>query len=147
MRLFENKELESYLYSAMSKSGAIEVTEENKTTHDYVVVDSEIEHNFMRSLEQAENVKFYVKLPNWFKIDTPLGGYNPDWAVVFDGDERVYFVAETKGSDNLYDNSISVDERGKIVAGRAHFTEIDLPYAAPVDSLKRALEKVKVSRG
>ncbi len=142
MRLFENKELESYLYNAMSKSGAIEVEDTDKTTHDYVVVDSEVEYNFMKSLEQTPNVKFYVKLPNWFKIDTPLGGYNPDWAVVFDSDERVYFVAETKGSNDLYDNSISIDERGKIVAGRGHFEEIGVPYVAPVSTLHAVLQRV-----
>ena len=140
MRLFENRELESYLYSAMSTSGAIEVEDVEKTTHDYIVVDSKVEYDFMKSLEQTDTVKFYTKLPNWFKIDTPLGSYNPDWAVVFDGDERVYFVAETKGSDNLYDNTISPEERGKIFSGREHFKQIDVQYIAPVVSLSKAIE-------
>lgn len=142
MRLFESKELESYVYSVLRKSGAIEVEEEDKTTHDYVVVDSEIEYNFMKSLEQTDNVKFYVKLPSWFKIDTPLGSYNPDWAIVFDSDECVYFVAETKASDNLYDSSIGLDERSKIMSGREHFQTLKVTYVAPVDNLPSALQKL-----
>lgn len=143
MRLFENRELESYLYNTMSTSGAIEVEDAEKTTHDYVVVDSKVEYDFMKLLEQTDTVKFYTKLPNWFKIDTPLGSYNPDWAVVFDDDERVYFVAETKGSDNLYDNSTSLEERGKILSGREHFKTIEVPYIAPIDTVKHALEKIR----
>ena len=96
----------------------------------------------MRSLEDNADVKFYIKLPSWFKIDTPVGKYNPDWAVAFDGDERIYFVAETKGSDDIHDNHLSANERSKITAARQHFTEIDVPYAAPVDGLRSALRKL-----
>lgn len=140
MRLFENKELESYLYSAMSKSGAIKVDDVDKTTHDYVVVDSEVEYDFMKQLEQTNDVKFYVKLPNWFKIDTPLGTYNPDWAIVFDSDERVYFVAETKSTNDINDESLRGTERGKILSGREHFKIVDVPYVAPVKNLGSAIK-------
>ena len=142
MRLFENKELEAYLYDAASTSGAIAVEKPERTVYDYVTVDSSVEYDFMKSLEQADNVKFYVKLPGWFKIATPLGSYNPDWAVVFDGDKRVYFVAESKGSDDINDNHLSSSERGKILAARQHFKEIDVPYAAPVSSWQGAVKKV-----
>lgn len=142
MKLFENKELESYLYNAVSKSGAIGVENELKTVYDYVTVDSEIEYNFMKSLEQTEKVKFYIKLPSWFKIDTPLGSYNPDWAVVFDGDKRIYFVAETKGSDSIHDDHIQGSQKQKILAARKHFETINVPYAAPVSSLDSAIRIV-----
>lgn len=142
MTLFENSELQAYLYDAAMKSGAIAVTDQTKTIYDYVTVDSEIEREFMRSLEDNADVKFYIKLPSWFKIDTPVGKYNPDWAVAFDGDERIYFVAETKGSDDIHDNHLSANERSKITAARQHFTEIDVPYAAPVDGLRSALRKL-----
>lgn len=142
MALFENRELETYLYDAAMKSGAIVVEDQEKTVYDYVAVDSEVEYNFMKSLEDNDDVKFYIKLPNWFKIDTPVGAYNPDWAVVFDGDKRVYFVTETKGSNDLYDNHISPDERGKILAGRGHFATIDVPYVAPVIRLDEAINKM-----
>ena len=51
----------------------------------------------------------------WFKIDTPVGKYNPDWAVAFDGDKRIYFVAGKKGSDDINDNHLSVNERSKLL--------------------------------
>ena len=142
MTLFENDELQTYLYDAAMKSGAVAVTDQAKTIYDYVAVDSEVEREFMRSLEDNVDVKFYIKLPSWFKIDTPVGKYNPDWAVAFDGDRRIYFVAETKGSDDIHDNHLSTNERGKIIAARQHFAEINVPYAAPVRSLRQALTMV-----
>ena len=145
MALFENDELQTYLYDAAMKSGAIAVAEHAKTIYDYVTVDSEVEHKFMQSLEDNADVKFYIKLPSWFKIDTPVGKYNPDWAVAFDGDKRIYFVAETKGSDDINDNHLSANERSKITAARQHFAEIDVPYAAPVRSLQRALMVMKTN--
>lgn len=142
MMLFENGELQAYLYDVATKSGAIAVGDQAKTIYDYVAVDSEVEREFMQSLEDNADVKFYVKLPSWFKIDTPVGKYNPDWAVAFDGDRRIYFVAETKGSDDIHDNHLSTNERGKIIAARQHFAEINVPYAAPVRSLRQALTMV-----
>jgi type III restriction enzyme len=50
-------------------------------------------------LPKTWDVKFYFKLPRCFKIDTPIGAYNPDWAVVFEADRRIYLVAETKGTE------------------------------------------------
>lgn len=142
MTLFENDELQTYLYDAAMKSGAIAVTDQTKTVYDYVAVDSEVEREFMQSLEDNADVKFYIKLPGWFKIDTPVGKYNPDWAVAFDGDRRIYFVAETKGSDDINDNHLSANERSKITATRQHFAEIDVPYVAPVRSLRQALTMI-----
>ena len=143
MTLFENSELQTYLYDAAMKSGAIAVTDQAKTVYDYVAVDSEVEREFMRSLEDNADVKFYIKLPSWFKIDTPVGKYNPDWAVAFDGDERIYFVAETKGSDDIHDNHLSNNERSKIIAVRQHFAEIDVPYVAPVRDWKNTVTRLR----
>ena len=143
MTLFENDELQTYLYDAAMKSGAIEVGDQAKTIYDYVAVDSEVEREFMQSLEDNADVKFYVKLPSWFKIDTPVGKYNPDWAVAFDGDRRVYFVAETKGSDDINDNHLSNNERSKITAARQHFAEIDVPYVAPVRDWKNTVTRLR----
>jgi type III restriction enzyme len=64
-------------------------------------------------------VRFFFKLPSRFKIPTPLGTYNPDWAVVFEGDARVYFVAETKSSTVEQDRRQA--ENQKIACGRKHF--------------------------
>lgn len=84
-----------------------------------------IEKPFAESLERMANVKFYIKLPDWFTIDTPIGRYNPDWAIVMDDpendDERLYLVRETKGSLDL--NDLRPDERRKIICGRKHFVD------------------------
>ena len=143
MTLFENDELQTYLYDAAMKSGAVVVTDQAKTIYDYVAVDSEVEREFMQSLEDNVDVKFYIKLPSWFKIDTPVGKYNPDWAVAFDGDRRIYFVAETKGSDDINDNHLSANERSKITAARQHFAEIDVPYVAPVRDWKNTVTRLR----
>lgn len=142
MQLFDNYELSAYLYNAASHSGAVAVEKPDKTVYDYVAVDSNVEYDFMKSLEGDDGVKFYVKLPGWFKIPNPLGMYNPDWAIVFDGDERVYFVAETKGSNDINDSSISLDERSKIKSARRHFSEIGVSYVAPVNNFSDAIKKL-----
>ncbi len=143
MTLFENSELQTYLYDAAMKSGAIAVTDQTKTVYDYVAVDSEVEREFMQSLEDNADVKFYIKLPGWFKIDTPVGKYNPDWAVAFDGDRRIYFVAETKGSDDINDNHLSANERSKITAAQAHFATLGVRYVAPVRDWKNTVTRLR----
>jgi len=92
--------------------------------YDYVIYDSDVEKNFAISFENNEMIKVYAKLPSFFKIDTPLGSYNPDWAVVIekDGDEKLYFVVETKGS--LFTDSRRPLEQDKIDCGIAHFNAL-----------------------
>ncbi len=143
MALFENDELQAYLYDAAMKSGAIAVTDQARTIYDYITVDSEVEREFMQSLEDDASVKFYIKLPSWFKIDTPVGKYNPDWAVAFGGDRRIYFVAETKGSDNINDNHLSANERSKITAAQAHFATLGVRYVAPVRYWKDTVTRLR----
>jgi type III restriction enzyme len=84
-----------------------------------VLTDSTVESKFAQDCSNDERVRFFFKLPNRFKIPTPLGNYNPDWAVVFEGDTRVYFVAETKSSTVEQDRR--QDENLKIACGRKHF--------------------------
>ena len=76
----------------------------------------------------SEQVKFYFKLPNWFKIPTPIGNYNPDWAIVFEGDKKIYFVAETKdtGTSQVDLSKLGGDEQMKIKCGKAHFNEFEI---------------------
>ncbi len=129
MQLFDDKELELYV------ENLAEVQEQNKTIYDYVAVDSDIERNFAHELEVRDDVKFYFKLPPWFKIDTPLGGYNPDWAIVFEGDSRIYFVAETKGTNNI--EELTPSERLRILSGRAHFQALEgIVFKGPVKTFK-----------
>lgn len=84
-----------------------------------VLSDSDTESKFAHDCSVDERVKFFFKLPGKFKIATPLGSYNPDWAVVFENDARVYFVAETKSSTVEGDRRKS--ENLKIQCGRKHF--------------------------
>lgn len=84
-----------------------------------VLSDSETENQFAKDCSVDERVRFFFKLPGRFKINTPLGTYNPDWAVVFENDTRVYFVAETKSS--TVEGDRRRDENLKIKCGRKHF--------------------------
>lgn len=70
-----------------------------------------------------EQIKFYFKLPRWFTIETPLGKYNPDWAIIFNGDKRIYFVAETKASTSEKD--LRLKEKLRIKCGLKHFEELE----------------------
>ena len=96
-------------------------TDARKSIHEAVVCDSDTERAFADALELHGNVKLYAKLPGWFRVPTPLGSYNPDWAVLIeqDGDVHLYFVVETKSS--LVDGDLREHERAKIACGEAHF--------------------------
>lgn len=117
--LFANEELFGYIESNLKES--------SKSPYEHVVYDSSIESNLVTSFEQSDNISVYAKLPNWFKIDTPLGTYNPDWAILWnDGnDEKLYFVVESKGSTSLFD--LRSKESGKIECGKRHFKELGTP--------------------
>ena len=105
-------------------------TEQNSAggTHIYdgVPFDSEtIEKPFIEALEMRKDVKLYIKLPSWFTVATPIGTYNPDWAIVMEdpdgGDNLLYLVRETKGTLDL--NALRPDEKRKILCGRKHFRD------------------------
>lgn len=130
MRLFKNEEIETYL------SSLFEVTKTDKTLYNYVPIDSGTENKFAADCETDENIKFYFKLPRGFKIPTPLGNYNPDWAVIFENSQRIYFVAETKSSTSP--EKRRVQENLKILCGKAHFAlfENDGVRYKVVDSVK-----------
>ena len=98
----------------------------HKYLYDLVVVDSKgIEMDFANQLESRNEVAVYTKLPNGFYINTPMGKYNPDWAVAFkEGSVRhVYFVAESKGND-LQGSQLRGSEESKIECARRHFKAI-----------------------
>ncbi|EPR73433.1 Type III restriction enzyme [Winogradskyella psychrotolerans RS-3] len=114
--LFENEELFGYLKSNLKES--------KKSPYDYVIYDSNVESKLATDFENSDNISVYAKLPNWFKIDTPLGTYNPDWAILWtDGDdEKLYFVVESKGTTLFGD--LRPKEQAKIKCGIKHFKEI-----------------------
>jgi len=120
--LFEKEELQGFLEKNMSES--------TKSPYEYVVYDSKIESDLVKDFETSENITCYAKLPSWFKIETPLGTYNPDWAVVWNNntEDKVYFVCESKGSlqEELDLRGI---EKAKIACGRKHFAQTtDVKY-------------------
>ena len=114
--LFETEELTGYLKNMLMDT--------DKSVYQHVVYDSEVEREFADQLEKNDAIKVYAKLPGWFKVPTPLGTYNPDWAVLVerDGQERLYFVVETKSS--LFAEDLRDHEGGKIQCGRAHFSAL-----------------------
>ncbi|MBN2019677.1 MAG: hypothetical protein JW749_05575 [Sedimentisphaerales bacterium] len=132
--LFKDEELYSYL------NDLYEVKKPEKTVYDYIEVDSIVEREFAEACDQRDDIKFYFKLPGWFFIDTPIGKYHPDWALVYENDKKVYFVAETKGTDNINDPSLSPEERHKILCGRKHFENFpDVKFVAPVSNLEKVI--------
>lgn len=128
MALFENEELEHYLedlYPVQNKS---------KTLYNYVYVESNVERTFAKALEDRDDVRFYFKLPFWFKINTPLGTYNPDWAIVFEGDKKLYFIAETKSEGE----ELRESEQMKIKCGKRHFKLFKgLEFKAPISKVSQ----------
>ncbi|MCP5049272.1 MAG: type III restriction endonuclease, partial [bacterium] len=121
MRLFEEKEIEEYLtrlYKVQSK--------DDRTPYDYIPYDSEVEKEVAEKLDSHENVKFFCKLPRWFLVPTPLGDYNPDWAVVTENDEKLYLVRETKSTHDR-DKRRETENR-KIDCGQAHFDALGVNF-------------------
>lgn len=118
-----------------------------KHLYDHVVYDSTNERDFATELDVSKDVAVYVKLPDGFYISTPVGHYNPDWAIAFYEDhvKHIYFVAETKGSlDTLHFNHITPTEQAKIDCARKHFQAIsdDSVVYDVVDSYTSLMEKV-----
>lgn len=134
--LFNEQELTGYL--------SMNMIESSKSVYSYVVYDSENERSFAEKFEANQRVKVYAKLPDWFKIATPLGSYNPDWAVLVekDGTDKLYFVLETKGN-TLFD-SLRPTEHAKIFCGRKHFAALgtDAVFDA-VDDFEEFIEKAQ----
>ena len=132
--LFDSEELTGYLERNMFES--------HRSIYDYVVYDSDVERGFAERLENNESVKVYAKLPDWFKVPTPLGSYNPDWAVVIEdnGQNRLYFVVETKGS--IEGKDLRPKELAKIQCGEKHFAALgnDTKFLK-ADSFQRFAER------
>lgn len=106
------------------------ILEVKKHIYDYVKTDSEVERKFANDMENGE-ILVYAKLPSGFKIPTPVGNYNPDWAIVFDTTDvkYIYFIAETKGSMSTMD--LKKTEELKIEYARKHFESLgnkDIKY-------------------
>ncbi|MDR0899790.1 MAG: DEAD/DEAH box helicase family protein [Lactobacillaceae bacterium] len=108
-----------------------------KTPYEYVRYDSTIEKKFAEAANLDNNVKYFIKLPSWFKISTPTRNYNPDWAVLkeVNGEKVMHFVAETKGTT---ESELARPERVRIQYGREHFRAlardgVDVEYRVVTD--------------
>lgn len=124
--LFDVPELSGYLKNMI---------ESTKSPYNYVIYDSDIEMRFEQELEKDEDVIVYTKLPGWFKIPTPIGFYNPDWAILMDDkleEEKLYFVVETKGSTE--ENDRRETENYKINCGKKHFKALGEEVSFKVES-------------
>ena len=133
--LFKDEELFGYLSKNMLES--------QKSVYEYVVYDSDVEANLAQRFENNASVKLYAKLPDWFKINTPIGSYIPDWAVLVenDGDQKLYFVLETKG--NILAEALRPTEHAKIKCGYEHFKALNNDVIfKPVDNYERFVEEL-----
>ena len=132
MRLFEERALTGYLDNLVAVKNSI---------YQEVVYDSALEKEFAKALDVRDDVKMFLKLPGWFTVDTPVGQYNPDWAILKqddDGANRLYLVAETKSTRDV--SKLRPLERLKTQFGGKHFGAIDVAYsvvtvAADIDHL------------
>jgi len=132
--LFEREELTGYLKNMLDAK---------KSVYEQVIYDSpNVEKTFAEDLERNEAIRVYAKLPGWFKVPTPLGSYNPDWAVLIerDGSERLYLVVETKGG--LFIDDLRDKERAKVECGRAHFKALEVHEKPARYVVARSLDDV-----
>lgn len=133
MEILKPKDVTAYLGQNAWKPRA-----HGKSLYSYVIYDSSsVERPFAEALDSQQEVLVFAKLPSAFKIDTPLGSYNPDWAYVedVDGERRVYFVTETKGGTNG-EPALRDAERIKTECAKRHFQALDLGPDFKYDIMK-----------
>lgn len=119
MVLFDEQELEGYLDRMLDVNNSITRS---------IEFDSDIERKFAEAIDRRDDIKLFLKLPPWFVVDTPIGGYNPDWALVKEDADgvRLYLVRETKGTTDLA--KLREVERQKILCGERHFEALGIDY-------------------
>ncbi len=120
-------------------SNLYEVANPAKSPYRFVEYDSRVEEQFARALDHNDDVRFFVELPDWFTVDTPIGTYNPDWAIMLRDGDRLYLVQETKGS--LLSEDRRPAENDKIACAKKHFTAIDVEYGVITD-LHQTLSRI-----
>jgi type III restriction enzyme len=123
MLRFEQDELTAYLNQLLEVKHSI---------YDAIEWESEVERSFAEKLDIREDIKLFLKLPSWFKVETPIGTYNPDWAIVKHGDKTVYLVRETKATKDY--EKLRNAEADKIRCGRKHFEELGVDFDVVVSS-------------
>ena len=106
-----------------------QVKNAGKTDFDYVVFDSGVEREFAEYLDGRDDIALFMKLPAKFKIPTPVGDYNPDWAIVkrVEGEDQLYMIRETKSVEDEW--KLRPSEKAKISAAKKHFEVIGVDFA------------------
>jgi type III restriction enzyme len=125
MRCFEHDDLMEVFAANVHA-----VEKQEKTLFSHIVIDSNSspERAFAQACEDNDDVLFYLKLPRWFQIETPVGSYNPDWALAYRNDETLYFVAETKRTgegDHVRRDFLRPIEDLRITCGKRHFENFE----------------------
>jgi len=123
MQLIREEELKDYFEQCVAV---------NKSVYDRIIYDREIERKFAEELDKREDIKLFVKLPSFFKVETPIGTYNPDWAIVKQGDDAIYLVRETKSAKHF--EKLRNSEADKIKCGRKHFEAIGADFDVATNS-------------
>lgn len=106
-----------------------------KSIYDGIIKESNIEEEFAKALDKDYRIKLFIKLPDWYSIETPAGNYTPDWAIVVEkvkdgtSSEKIYFVVETKGTNNIYE--LRPEEQIKIESAKKRFINV-LKFVAPI---------------
>ncbi len=127
------------------ESNVLKVEKQEKTLFSHIVIDSNSspERGFAEACETNDDVLFYVKLPRWFVIETPVGPYNPDWAIAYRNDRVLYFVAETKGGGSTAHvqlDALRPIEELKIECGKRHFKNFEEVQFKVVKTLQTLIE-------
>jgi type III restriction enzyme len=122
MELFNQEEIIDYL-------SAIQV---KHSIYEYIVYDSEVEREFAKRLNERTDIRLFLKLPGGFEIDTPVGKYNPDWAIVKHHDETLYLVRETKSTKNYL--KLRTTEVDKVRCGEQHFKALNVSFDVIMDA-------------
>ena len=125
----EEWEASLFLRQSIPESYEDNLVETEKSIFDAIPCDSNVEREFASALEEDDSVKMFLKLPSWFKVPTPLGNYNPDWAVAKQEglDLFLYLVRETKGTSNP-DELFRESEKWKVAFGQKHFDSLTVDY-------------------
>ncbi len=122
MLLFKNEELVNYLKALQVR----------KSVYEYVVYESEVEREFAKKLDEREDIKLFVKLPGWFEVDTPVGKYNPDWAILKHDGQALYLVRETKHTRDFL--KLRTAEADRVRCGQRHFEAIGVSFDVVVNA-------------
>ncbi len=146
--VYEMRKFEETNLNEVFLSNVVQVKNQDKTLFSHIVIDSNSgpERRFAEACETNEDVLFYIKLPKWFEIETPVGPYCPDWALAYRDDKTIYFVAETKDTGN--ESGVRMDllrpiEELKIKCGIKHFKNFEEVQFKPVKTLDELITSAK----